>query len=431
MPVRLRSDDPGFDSAFTALVETRRDTPEDVGDTVTAILEAVRQDGDEALRAFTERFDGPFPDGWALRLSAAELAGAEARCSPDDLESLRFAAGRIRAFHEAQRPTDHQHVDALGVGLGLRWRPIDSVGLYVPGGLAAYPSSVLMNAIPAIVAGCRRLVMAVPTPGGEVSPLVLAAAKLLGVEEVYRIGGAQAVGALAFGTATVAPVDKIIGPGNAYVAEAKRQVFGRVGIDMIAGPSEILVVADDSAEPAWIAADLLSQAEHDTAAQSILVTDSADLAAAVVAEVERQLAMLPRREIAAASWRDHGAVIVVGGLSEVPALVDRLAPEHLEIVTREPASLADAIDHAGSVFVGAHTPEVIGDYVGGPNHVLPTSRGARFSSGLGVHDFMKRTTILSCSAEAFEVLGPHAARLAEAESLGAHARAITTRLERR
>ena len=428
MPMLLRQSDPDFAERFSALVDVRRDAPVDVGATVRDILAAVRERGDAAVRQFTERFDGPLPAGWGLRIEAAEVDAALAQVTAADREALAFAAARIRAFHEAQRPRDLIERDDLGVAMEQRWRPIDAVGLYVPGGLAAYPSSVLMNAIPAQVAGCRRLVMAVPTPGGSVAPLVLAAARLLGIDEIYRIGGAQAVAALAFGTATVAAVDKIVGPGNAYVAEAKRQVFGHVGIDMIAGPSEIVVVADASVPAAWLAADLLSQAEHDPTAQSILVTADEAHALAVVGEIEAQLQRLPRRQVAAASWQQHGAVMVVRDLQAAVPLIDRLAPEHLEIATRDPEPLVAAIRHAGSIFVGPYTPEVIGDYVGGPNHVLPTGRSARFASGLGVVDFMKRTTVLRCPEAAFAVLGPMAERLAHAEGLGAHAAAVAIRL---
>ncbi|TVQ40732.1 MAG: histidinol dehydrogenase [Geminicoccaceae bacterium] len=430
MTLVLHQRDPGFNAAFDALVETRRDAPVDVGAAVGAILAEVRERGDAALRHYTERFDGPLPSGWRLRIDEAEIDRAVAAVDPADHAALAFAARRIRAFHEAQLPRDLLRRDELGVELAMRFRPIDAVGLYVPGGLAAYPSSVLMNAIPAQVAGCRRLVMAVPTPGGAVAPLVLAAARLLAIDEVYRVGGAQAIGALAFGTASIPAVDKIVGPGNAYVAEAKRQVFGHVGIDMIAGPSEIVVMADDTAPAAWIAADLLSQAEHDPVAQSILVTDSIALAQAVMAEVDRQLERLERRQVAAASWQQHGAVIVVDDMVAAVPLIDRLAPEHLEIITRDPEPLVAAIRHAGSIFVGAYTPEVIGDYVGGPNHVLPTGRSARFASGLGVLDFMKRTTVLRCPATAFPEIGPAAERLANAEGLGAHAAAIACRLDR-
>jgi histidinol dehydrogenase len=363
-----------------------------------------------------------------LRIGSDEIERAAAGCPRELLDVLELAAARITAFHRSQLPSDQEALDGQGVWLGLRWRPIDAIGLYVPGGTAAYPSSVLMNALPARIAGVGRLVMTVPTPDGELNPLVLAAARIAGVDEIYRVGGAQAIAALAYGTATIRPVDKIVGPGNAYVAEAKRQVFGRVGIDLIAGPSEIVVVADGDQNPAWVAADLLSQAEHDALAQAILITDSRALADSVAGAVERQLENLPRQAIAAASWRDHGAIVVVGALDDAPALVDRLAPEHLELMVADPPALAERIRHAGSIFLGPWTPEVIGDYVGGPNHVLPTDRSARFASGLSVYDFLKRTTLLACTEGSFKALGPAAARLADAEGLAGHARAVELRL---
>jgi histidinol dehydrogenase len=422
--------EPGFAARFQALVDSRREETVDVRGTVAEIIAAVRAEGDAAVIRLTERFDRQHlaPDG--LRFSPAELAAARAACSNAALDALELAASRIRAFHERQLPRDDSYVDARGVRLGLRWTPVDAVGLYVPGGTAAYPSSVLMNAVPARVAGVGRLVMVVPTPDGAVNSLVLAAAGIAGIDEVYRIGGAQAVAALAYGTAAIALVDKIVGPGNAYVAEAKRQVFGRVGIDMIAGPSEIVVVAEAAAgvDPAWIAADLLSQAEHDEQAQAILITDNATYAKQVAAAVEAQLGALERRAIARASWEAHGAILVVDRLEEAAALVDALAPEHLELVGPRAEQLAAAIRHAGAVFLGAFTPEVIGDYVGGPNHVLPTSRTARFASGLAVHDFLKRTTILGCDPVSFLALAPAAAVLARAEGLEAHALAVERRL---
>lgn len=420
--------DAGFDAAFRALVEGRREETRDVRAAVAEIVAAVRAEGDAAVLRFTERFDRLRLEPGSLRVSAGEIAAARAACSPEALEALELAAPRIRAFHERQLPQDDAYVDAAGVRLGLRWSPIDAAGLYVPGGTAAYPSSVLMNAIPARVAGVKRLVMVAPTPGGAVNPLVLAAAEIAGVDEIYRIGGAQAVAALAYGTATIAPVDKIVGPGNAYVAEAKRQVFGRVGIDMIAGPSEIVVVAEPVVSPEWVAADLLSQAEHDTKAQAILITDDRAFAGRVAEAVAGQLAALERGAIAGASWEAHGAIIVVPGLEGVDRLVDALAPEHLELIGPRAEALAATIRHAGAIFTGAFTPEVIGDYVGGPNHVLPTSRTARFASGLAVHDFLKRTTLLSCDAASFRALGPAAATLARAEGLEAHALAVLRRL---
>jgi histidinol dehydrogenase len=428
MPVRLEAGRAGFEAGLERLVGAARGDVADVRATVAAIIERVRGEGDAALLDLTRRLDRLETDAAGLRVAQDDLETALAGIAPEARAALELAASRIRAFHETQLPAPIETTDTLGVTMGLRWTPIDAVGLYVPGGTAAYPSSVLMDAIPARVAGCRRLVMTVPAPDGHLEPLVLAAAAIAGIDEVYRIGGAQAVAALAWGTETIRPVDKIVGPGNAYVAEAKRQVFGRVGIDSIAGPSEILVVADRTADPAWVAADLLSQAEHDELAQAILVTDDEALADAVEAEVARQIESLPRAAIAAAAWRDHGAVIVVGDLADAPALVDRLAPEHLELMVAGPEALAARIRNAGAVFLGPHTAEVIGDYVGGPNHVLPTDRSARFASGLSVHDFMKRTTLLACPAAALRALGPAAVTLARAEGLEAHARAVEIRL---
>ncbi|MFO1039335.1 MAG: histidinol dehydrogenase [Geminicoccaceae bacterium] len=430
MPRRLDASSPAFAQEFAALVAARREEPVDVREAVATILAEVRERGDAALCRYTGRFDRLELSAEKLRFSAAEIAEARAACDPADIEALETAAKRIRAFHERQLPRDQAWTDAEGVRLGLRWRPVDAVGLYVPGGTAAYPSSVLMNAIPARVAGCRRLVMVVPTPDGVVNRLVLAAASIAGVDEIYRIGGAQAVAALAYGTATIVPVDKIVGPGNAYVAEAKRQVFGQVGIDMIAGPSEIVVVTDSGVDPQWLASDLLSQAEHDGKAQAILITADAALADAVVAAVEDQLTRLARSEIAGASWREQGAVIVVPDLKAAVPLVDALAPEHLELAGAAAEALAPEIRHAGAIFLGTWTPEVIGDYVGGPNHVLPTSRTARYASGLAVFDFLKRTTLLGCDEASFRRLGPAAARLARAEGLGAHAEAVERRLDR-
>jgi histidinol dehydrogenase len=413
---------------FTALLDAKRDVEERVDEAVAAILADVRARGDEAVVEYTNRFDRVNLTGAGFRIAPDEIAAAERSCAPERLAALRLAAERIEAYHRTQLPQPLDYRDAQGVRLGARWTALEAVGLYVPGGTAAYPSSVLMNAIPAMVAGVTRIVMTVPAPDGRLNPLVLAAAKLAGVDEVYRIGGAQAVGALAYGTRSIAAVDKIVGPGNAFVAAAKRRVFGTVGIDMIAGPSEILVVADKDNDPAWIAADLLSQAEHDTAAQSILITDDAAFADAVVAAVESQLATLPRAAIARESWQAHGAIVTVRSLDEAVALVDRVAPEHLELAVRDPDALAGRIRNAGAIFLGRYTPEAVGDYVGGPNHVLPTSRSARFSSGLGVLDFMKRTSILSCDAASLGAIGPAAVTLAEAEGLEAHARSIAIRL---
>ncbi|MHA1568588.1 MAG: histidinol dehydrogenase, partial [Alphaproteobacteria bacterium] len=360
-----------------------------------------------------------------------EIAAASALCAPEARDALEFAAARIRDYHARQMPDDIDYRDAAGVRLGARWRPLSSVGVYVPGGTAAYPSSVLMNALPARIAGVGRVAMVVPAPDGVLNPLVLAAARIAGVDEIYRVGGAQAVAALAFGTDTIAPVDKIVGPGNAYVAEAKRQVFGTVGIDMIAGPSEILVVADGENDPAWIAADLLSQAEHAVAARAILMTDDADFADAVERALDGHLDILPRAEMARASWESNGAVIVLGGLDEAPALVDRIAPEHLELAVADPDALAARITHAGAIFLGRYTPEAVGDYVAGPNHVLPTARSARFASGLSVLDFLKRSSLIGCDADSLAALAPAAAALARAEGLDAHALSLDLRLNRR
>jgi histidinol dehydrogenase len=428
MAQRLDARDRGFARAFAGLLAMKREVSEDVDEAVRAILEEVAARGDDALIAYTSRFDGLNLTPGRLRVPDEELEAAAQRCAPEALEALALAKERIEAYHGRQRPADMRMTDSLGVMLGWRWTALESVGLYVPGGTASYPSSVLMNAVPAKVAGVPRVVMVVPTPRGETNPLVLAAARLAGVDEVYRVGGAQAVAALAYGTATIAPVAKIVGPGNAYVAAAKRRVFGQVGIDMIAGPSEVLVLADGTANPDWVAADLLAQAEHDSAAQSILVTDSPTLADAVEAAVGRQLATLPRAEIAGASWRDFGAIILVERLLDAIPLVDRLAPEHLEIEAEGAEELAAGVRNAGSIFLGGHTPEAIGDYVGGPNHVLPTARSARFSSGLGVLDFMKRTSILRCDPEALRALGPAAIALGRAEGLEAHARSVAIRL---
>jgi histidinol dehydrogenase len=430
MPVRLNSTQADFADAFAALLATKREISEDVDATVRDIITAVIERGDEALIDYTARFDRLTLTPDTLRIGADEIEAARVQCDPNAVAALELAAGRIRAYHERQKPVDHAFTDALGVELGWRWTAIEAVGLYVPGGTAAYPSSVLMNAIPAKVAGCPRLVMVVPSPGGMLNPLVLAAARLAGVDELYRVGGAQAIAALAYGTRTIAPVAKITGPGNAYVAAAKRRVFGHVGIDMIAGPSEVLVIADDSANPAWIAADLLAQAEHDTASQSILITDSPALAYAVEQQVMSQLETLPRAGIAGASWRDYGAVITVSSLDEAPALADRLAAEHLEIITQDAENLSSRIRNAGAIFLGGHTPEAIGDYVGGSNHVLPTARSAKFSSGLGVLDFMKRTSILKCGANQLAALGPAAIALGKAEGLAAHARSVSIRSDR-
>ncbi len=427
-PRELLGSAASFEADFRALLAARRDTAADVDAAVAAILDDVRRRGDQAVIDYTARFDRLRLTPETMPIGSDEVDAALAQCDPALLDALRLAAARIEDFHARQRPEGIAYTDGAGVRLGQRWTPVESVGLYVPGGTAAYPSSVLMNALPARVAGVERVAMVVPTPDGRLNPLVLAAARVAGIDEIYRVGGAQAVGALAFGTDTIAPVAKIVGPGNAYVAAAKRQVFGTVGIDMIAGPSEILVVADADNDPAWIAADLLSQAEHDPAAQCILVTDSRAFAARVAEAVEGHLATLERAEIARASWEAHGAVIVLDSLDAAPALIDRIAPEHLELAVADPDALAARIRNAGAIFLGRYTPEAVGDYVGGPNHVLPTDRSARFSSGLGVLDFMKRTTLLGCDAESLRAIGPAAVTLAKAEGLGAHALSVAIRL---
>ncbi|HZE46283.1 MAG TPA: histidinol dehydrogenase [Xanthobacteraceae bacterium] len=431
MPLRLDTRDADFADRFSAFLATKREASQDVEQAVRSIIAEVVAHGDRALIELSQKFDRIDLRAVGLRVSAQEIAAAAAACDRAALDALKLARERIEAYHRRQVPRDERFTDALGVELGYRWTAIAAVGLYVPGGTAAYPSSVLMNAVPAKVAGVERLVMVVPAPDGRLNPLVLAAAALAGVDEVYRIGGAQAVAALAYGTATIAPVDKIVGPGNAYVAAAKRLVFGKVGIDMIAGPSEVLILADRDANADWIAADLLAQAEHDTAAQSILITDDAKLAAAVETAVAAQLAGLPRAAVAGASWRDFGAIILVKNLAQAVPLVDAVAPEHLEIVARDAEGLAARIRNTGAIFLGPHTPEAIGDYVAGSNHVLPTARSARFSSGLGVLDFMKRTSILRCGADQLAALGPAAIALGEAEGLSAHARSVAIRLNRR
>jgi histidinol dehydrogenase len=417
-----------FERRFATLLAAKREVSEDVDATVRAIIARIRAEGDAALVDYTQKLDRNRLDARGLHVGQDQIEAALAKVDPATLEALRLAHDRVRAHHERQRPRDESYTDPVGVELGWRWSAIEAVGLYVPGGTASYPSSVIMNAVPARVAGVERIVMVVPAPQGQLNPLVLAAAAVAGVDEIYRVGGAQAVAALAYGTETIAPVDKIVGPGNAYVAAAKRQVFGKVGIDMIAGPSEVLVIADRDNDPDWLAADLLAQAEHDTAAQSILITDDRGLADAVAEAVERQLATLPRREIAAASWRDFGAVILVSALDEAIPLANRIAAEHVELAVDAPEALLAGLRHAGAVFLGRHTPEVIGDYVGGSNHVLPTARSARFSSGLSVLDFVKRTSILKLGAGQLAQLGPAAIALARAEGLEAHARSVARRL---
>jgi histidinol dehydrogenase len=425
----LRSSDPGFSSKFDSIVRARRDRPQDVEDAVQAILREVRDKGDAALIALTLRFDRIDIAATGLRIAPEALKAALDELPRPVREALLFASERIESHHRRQRPADERYTDAIGAELGHRWTPLDSVGLYVPGGKASYPSSVLMNAIPAKVAGVPRVAMAVPAPGGEVNPAVLAAAHLAGVSEVYRIGGAQAVAALAYGTASIKPVAKIAGPGNAYVAEAKRQVFGVVGIDMIAGPSEVVVVADREADPRWLAADLLAQAEHDEAAQSILITDNAELAQKAESAVEQQLLSMARGAVARKSWIDYGTIIVVLDIErDAPALVNALAPEHLELSCSCAEDMLPAIRNAGAIFIGHYTPEAVGDYVAGSNHVLPTARAARYSSGLGVLDFMKRTSLLKLTPQSLAALGPATMILAEAEGLDGHRRSVAVRL---
>ena len=429
MPQRLSSQDPDFETAFAHFLGLKREVSVDVDNTVRDIIAAVRDRGDDALINFTARFDRLELSAGELRVSREEITAAVADCAPEAIDALKFAHQRVLAHHQRQRPESHRYRDETGAELGDRWTPVDAVGLYVPGGLASYPSSVIMNAVPAKVAGVARVVMVVPTPDGVINPLVLAAADLAGVDEVYRVGGAQAIAALAYGTKTIQPVATIVGPGNAYVAAAKRQVFGTVGIDSIAGPSEVLIIADDDNDPEWMAADLLAQAEHDSAAQSILMTDSAAFADAVAAAVERQLAELPREEIARASWQDFGGIIVLDDLAEAPPLANRLAAEHLQIATADCEALGEKISNAGAIFLGKLTPEVIGDYVAGTNHVLPTARSARFSSGLGVLDFMKRTSIIKLDEAALAHLGTAAMTLARSEGLEAHRRSVEVRLK--
>ncbi len=428
MPLRLDARDPGFAAAFARLVDARREADADVSRDVTAILRRVRAEGDLALADYTRRFDRHDLEtsGWSV--TAAERKSALAGISTELRDALELAAARIAAYHEKQRPQDSDSIDGAGVRLGARWNAVDAAGLYVPGGRAAYPSSLLMNVIPAKVAGVRRIAMVTPTPDGAINPMVLAAAEIAGIEEIWRVGGAQAVAALAYGTQKIAPVDVIVGPGNAWVAEAKRQLYGVVGIDMVAGPSEIVVVADGRNDPEWTAADLLSQSEHDPTSQSILITDAAAFADAVAAAVERQIPTLSTSAVARASWDAHGAIILVPSLDAALPLVDALAPEHLELAVADPEPLFARVRHAGSIFLGRMTPEAVGDYVAGPNHVLPTGRRARFSSGLSVLDFMKRTSFLSLDQAALAAIGPAAVALAHAEGLPAHASSVARRL---
>ena len=428
MPIRLDASIEGFEARFVELLSMKREVSHDVDQTVRAIIEDVRERGDEALIELSQKFDQIDLIERGIKVSSSEIDEAVQKADPKVVEALEFAAKRIKDHHSRHKPVSEYYTDDLGVELGQRWTPVEAAGLYVPGGTAAYPSSVLMNAIPAKVAGVERLAMVVPMPGGEINPAVLAAAKIAGVDEIYRVGGAQAVAALAYGTDTIAPVSVIVGPGNAYVAAAKRQVYGTVGIDMIAGPSEVLIVADRENNPDWIAIDLLAQAEHDTSAQSILITDDAAFADRVVEAVEAQLTTLSREKIARESWKEFGAIILVENLEDAVPLCNRLAAEHLEIATENPDEMAEKITNAGAIFLGRYTPEVIGDYVAGTNHVLPTARSARFSSALGVTDFMKRTSLLKCSAESLRALAPAAVALGEAEGLTAHARSAAIRL---
>ena len=428
MPVRLNRGDPNFEAAFDAFLCVKRGGDAAVTAAVAAIIGDVRKRGDMALSELTRSFDEFELDASNIRISGEEIAAAWAEANKDDIAALELAATRIRAFHELQLPDDLDYEDSAGVRLGYRWRAIPAVGMYVPGGTAAYPSSVLMTALPAKVAGVERLVMTAPAPGGSFDPLVLVAADIASVDEIYRVGGAQAIAALSFGTTSITAVDKIAGPGNAYVAEAKRQLYGVVGVDMIAGPSEILVVADGANDPAWIAADLLSQAEHDTSAQAILITDDDAFAEAVLESLATALETLPRKAIAGASWERYGAVIVVPALAEVAPLIDAIAPEHLELAMDDADMLFGKVRHAGSVFLGRYTPEALGDYLAGPNHVLPTDRSARYASGLGVMDFMKRTSFISADKASIEAIGPAAERLANSEGLHAHALSVLLRL---
>lgn len=428
MPLRLDFTAPDFEQNFKAFLATKREVSEDVDAVVRDIIARIRAEGDVALIDYTRRFDQLDLADTGIAVSEAEVDAAVANVDPETYTALKLAHERITAHHARQMPRDDRYTDAIGVELGSRWTAIEAVGLYVPGGTASYPSSVLMNAVPAKVAGVERVVMTVPSPRGELNPLVLAAARLAGVSEIYRVGGAQAIAALAYGTETIAPVAKIVGPGNAFVAAAKRRVFGTVGIDMIAGPSEVLIIADGDNDPAWLAADMIAQAEHDTAAQSILITNDARLADAVEAEMERQIARLPRGETAAASWRDFGAIILVPTLADAVPLANRIAAEHLELAMDDAEAFVPKIRNAGAIFIGRHTPEVIGDYVGGSNHVLPTARSARFSSGLSVLEFVKRTSLLKLGREQLRTLGPAAIALARAENLDGHAASVAIRL---
>ncbi len=427
MPVKFSTTDSNFSTQLDSLLSMREKSEENIYKIVADIVKQVKGKGDEALLGYTEKFDRFAATVENIRVDEKEIANALALCSPELIKSLKIAADRIRSYSEKQLPPDLDYIDDSGTRLGHRWLPIDSVGLYVPGGLASYPSSVLMNAIPAKVAGVKNIVAVVPAPEGKLNPAVIAAAHIAGVNKIYKIGGAQAVAALAYGTQTITAVDKIVGPGNAYVAEAKRQVFGKVGIDMIAGPSEILVIADNKNNPSWIAADLLSQAEHDETAQSILITDDKNFAEAVIAEVERTLEGLPRRKIAEKSWQDYGAVIIVKNWQEACDMSNKIAPEHLELAVEQPETMLDSIHHAGAIFLGRYTPEAIGDYIAGPSHVLPTSRTARFSSGLSVFDFLKRTSFIGCSRKSLSEISKYAETMADSEGLSAHKLSVSIR----
>ncbi len=429
MARKLSARDSGFEEAFAALILKSRDEKSDVDGVVSDILGDVRVRGDAAVFEYTKKFDGLDIDASSVAFGKDELKAAEAQCDVGALKAMREASSRIRDYHQRQMPKNEEYDDGRGIRLGWKWTAVSSAGLYVPGGTAPLFSSVLMNAIPAKVAGVDRLVVTMPTPRGETSPLMLAACSLAGVDEVYRIGGAQAIGALAYGTATIKPVDKIVGPGNAYVASAKKQVFGVVGIDMVAGPSEVTIVADANNDPDWIAADLLAQAEHDASSQSVLITDDEKFVDRVTAAVEAQLKTLPRRDIASKSWADNGMIVVVEKIGDAVPIVDKIAPEHLELAIEDPATMARQIRHAGAIFLGRHSPEALGDYIAGPSHVLPTSGSARFSSGLGVFDFLKRTSLIGCGPEGLNDIGPGAVAMARAESLDAHARSVSLRLK--
>lgn len=431
MAIHLNASSTDFEERFQALLGAKREVSIDVDKVVREIIEDVRANGDKALISYTEKFDRLKIDASALKIKQTEIDAALSNISDVELGALKVARDRIKSHHEKQMPRDLRYTDSLGVELGSKWTAIEAVGIYVPGGTASYPSSVLMNAVPAKVAGVERVAMVVPTPDGNINPLVLAAAHLAGVDEIFRVGGAQAVAALAYGTDTIKPVYKIVGPGNAYVASAKKLVFGTVGIDMIAGPSEVLIVADGDNDPDWLAIDLLAQAEHDVSAQSILITDSEDLAKQVDSAVQRQLETLPRAEIASKSWKDFGAVILVKDLKDALSITNRIAPEHLEIATADPEGFFEGVRNAGAVFLGRYTPEAIGDYVGGSNHVLPTARSAKFSSGLSTLDFVKRTSILKCGPEQLAAIGPSAITLAESEGLQAHGKSVSIRMNRK